>query len=150
MCNVFVINISNKISTQFEQEINDPPNVEDGEQPIEGCDLNLGNEWIHILQFKILHRCFLSEVATSYTSCLCKGSSGIVWTSTFSAVEKWKSTIDIHHLQWKILNCRIWIHSLHGFEAWPSTNCHTSLALGGSLISCSKLTQYFIANNYNE
>ena len=39
----------------FEQEINYPPNVEDGEQPIKCHTSNPGNEWIHMLQFKILH-----------------------------------------------------------------------------------------------
>ena len=74
-----------------------------------------------------------------------------VWASTFLAVEKWKKfTIDIHHLKFVILNCSIWIHSLPRFEEWPSIGCHPSLALGGSLISCSKLSQYLIANNYNE
>ena len=31
------------------------PNVEDGEQPIERHAWNPGNEWFHMLQFKIFH-----------------------------------------------------------------------------------------------
>ena len=37
----------------FEQESNDPLNVEDKQQPIEDHASNLGNEFIHMLQFYI-------------------------------------------------------------------------------------------------
>ena len=39
----------------LEQEINNPPNVEDVGKPIEGRASNSGNEWIHMLQFKKFH-----------------------------------------------------------------------------------------------
>ena len=55
MCSLFIIKFARKHLLNFEYEINDQPIAEDGQQPIEVHALNPSNEWIHMLQFKILH-----------------------------------------------------------------------------------------------
>ena len=51
---------------------------------------------------KTLKMCFIPDASTSCTSYSYLGSTFTMWPSTRSAVETWKSKINVHHLQCNI------------------------------------------------